>query len=187
MDTMFWTRVMGGLCGSLLFFLMVNWGAEELYHVGGHDYAHDDAHSDDDHGEDKKTALAWIVVEEINDPGDPIETVEVAFEEVFATADAGAGERVWGKCRSCHKLGDGENGTGPHLHQILDRQIAAVAEYNYSNSLADLSGEAWTAENLNGFIENPRGWAPGTKMSFNGISSVEDRANLIAYLEQGGS
>ena len=28
-----------------------------------------------------------------------------------------------------------------------------------------------------------RGYAPGTKMSFNGLPSVEDRANLIAYLD----
>ncbi|MDC1291435.1 cytochrome c family protein, partial [Planktomarina temperata] len=26
-------------------------------------------------------------------------------------------------------------------------------------------------------------YAPGTKMSFNGLSKPEDRANLIAYLE----
>ena len=35
---------------------------------------------------------------------------------------------------------------------------------------------------LNAFLENPRGYAPGTSMSYNGMRDVEDRANLIAYL-----
>jgi cytochrome c len=40
----------------------------------------------------------------------------------------------------------------------------------------------WTPENLSGFLENPRAYAPGTSMAYNGMSDVEDRANLIAYL-----
>ncbi len=33
------------------------------------------------------------------------------------------------------------------------------------------------------FIENPKEYAPGTKMSYRGMADIEDRANLIAYLE----
>ncbi|MEL6600826.1 MAG: cytochrome c family protein, partial [Pseudomonadota bacterium] len=33
------------------------------------------------------------------------------------------------------------------------------------------------------FLESPRKWAPGTKMSFAGLRNEEDRANIIAYLE----
>jgi len=40
----------------------------------------------------------------------------------------------------------------------------------------------WSPENLNGFLKKPSKYAPGTKMSFNGISKPQDRANLIAYL-----
>lgn len=71
---------------------------------------------------------------------------------------------------------------GPYLHGVVGRPIAAADGFSYSDALASL-GDAWTPENLSGFLENPRSWAPGTAMAYNGMSDVEDRANLIAYLE----
>ena len=35
MDTMTATKMVGGFCGALLIYLLGNWAAEELYHVGG--------------------------------------------------------------------------------------------------------------------------------------------------------
>ena len=67
-----------------------------------------------------------------------------------------AGERVFGKCKACHKL-DGTNGTGPHLNGVVGREIAAVDGFAYSDALAGMSGDQWTPENLNGFLENPKG------------------------------
>jgi cytochrome c2 len=32
------------------------------------------------------------------------EVVEIAFAEVYAAADAGAGERLWRQCQACHAL-----------------------------------------------------------------------------------
>jgi cytochrome c len=64
----------------------------------------------------------------------------------------------------------------------VDKQKAASAGYAYSDALAALTAEFWTPENLNGFLENPKGYMPGTKMSFAGLPKVEERANLIAYL-----
>ena len=46
-----------------------------------------------------------------------------AFEEVYAAADAGAGEKVFAKCKACHKV-DGTDGTGPHLNGVVDRAKA---------------------------------------------------------------
>ena len=37
------------------------------------------------------------------------------------------------------------------------------------------------------WVKSPRKYAPGTKMSFAGLSSPEDRANLIVYLNAQGS
>ncbi|MFT5272334.1 MAG: cytochrome c, partial [bacterium] len=42
--------------------------------------------------------------------------------------------------------------------------------------------QQWTPENLNAFLENPKGYAPGTAMNYRGLRKIEDRANLIAYL-----
>ena len=59
---------------------------------------------------------------------------------------------------------------------------ATHAGFNYSATLTSMEGN-WTYENLDGFIENPRGYAPGTNMSFAGLRSEEDRADLLAYLQ----
>ena len=40
----------------------------------------------------------------------------------------------------------------------------------------------WDANALNGFLKNPKKYAPGTKMGFAGLKKESDRANLIAYL-----
>ncbi|MEC7670711.1 MAG: c-type cytochrome, partial [Pseudomonadota bacterium] len=104
------------------------------------------------------------------------------FATVFASADAGAGEKVFGKCRACHKLVEGENAVGPYLYGVVGRATGAASGFNYSGALSAAT-DAWTPEALNAFLENPAGYAPGTTMSFRGLPDVEDRANLIAYLD----
>ena len=37
---------------------------------------------------------------------------------------------------------------------------------------------------LLGFLEAPKKWAPGTKMAFKGLPKIEDRINLIVYLNE---
>jgi len=64
----------------------------------------------------------------------------------------------------------------------VDRAIGGVDGFGYSDVLAS-SDEAWTIENLQAFLEDPKGWAPGTKMSFSGLKKPDDRADLIAYLQ----
>jgi cytochrome c len=162
-DTMTMTKVVGATCGSLLVFMLGGWAAETLYHTGG---------GEERQGYTIDTGLA--------------ETVEVAdagpgFEELYATADVADGEKVFAKCKACHKL-DGTDGTGPHLNGIVDKMKAASDGYNYSEALAALTDQVWTPENLTGFLENPRGYMPGTKMAFAGLPKPTDRANLIAWL-----
>ena len=43
-------------------------------------------------------------------------------------------------------------------------------------------GGVWDYESLNHFVNNPKGWVPGTKMTFAGLSDQEDRADLLLYL-----
>lgn len=162
-DTMTVTKIAAGLCGALLIFLLGNWAATELYHVGGHG---EQAYVIDT-GEEEVAAA----------------TDEVAFADVLAAADPAAGAKVFRKCSACHKVEDGANGTGPHLYGVVGRDIGAADGYGaYSETLASKDGD-WTPENLNGFLEDPKGWAPGTTMGFAGLKKVEDRANVIAYLD----
>lgn len=169
-DTMTLTKILGGFCGAFLIYLLVGWGAEGLYHVGpdGHG-AHGDEH-----------AQAYTIEVESDDaPEEEVE--EVDFAAIMATADAAKGEKLFSKCKACHKLEDGANGTGPHLYGVVDRDIAAIEGFGYSGGVAALEGN-WTPEALDGFLANPKAYAPGTKMSFAGFKKIEDRANIIAYL-----
>jgi cytochrome c len=164
-DTMTVTKALGAFCAMFLVLLLGKWAAETIYHVGGHGKHSEQAYVIDTGAEEG--------VEEVAE--------EVDFETVFASADAGAGERLWRQCQACHKL-DGTDGTGPHLNGVVDRAKAAVAGYAYSDALLAMSSEAWTPENLQLFLEDPRGYAQGTKMSYSGMRDIGDRANLIAYL-----
>lgn len=168
-DTMTLTKAVAGVCAALLIFLFGNWAAEAIYHGGG------------GHGDDH--AQAYVIEVEGGDDHGSDEPVEEGpdFAEVYASADAAAGEGLWRNCRSCHKLEAGENGTGPTLFGLVGRAAGSVEGYAYSGAIAAVV-DVWTPEHLNGFLADPKGYAPGTKMSFRGISDVEDRANLIAYL-----
>ena len=99
--------------------------------------------------------------------------------------DAAAGEKVFRKCQACHAVGaDAANKTGPELNGIVGRVIATEADFSYSDALKELGadGTAWTPEALSQFLEKPKEFAPGTKMSFAGLRKEEERTNVIAYL-----
>jgi len=165
LDTMTFTKVLGAVCGSLLVFLLGGWAAETLYHTGG------------GHGD---VTQAYVI-----DTGAE-ETTEAAeegpdFATLLAAADAAAGEKVFAKCKACHKV-DGSNGTGPYLNAVVDRAKASATGFGYSAALTGMASDTWTAENLNAFLTNPKTYAPGNKMSFAGLPKPTDRANLIAYL-----
>jgi cytochrome c len=168
-DTMTMTKTLGAVCGSLLVFLLGGWVASSLYHVGA-----------EGHGAEGELAQAYSI--ETGEEEAPVAEEEGPdFATVLASADVGAGEKVFAKCKSCHNL-DGKDATGPHLNGVVDRQKASAAGYAYSEALVAMAGDAWTTDNLNGFLTSPKSYAPGTKMSFAGLPKVEDRANVIAYL-----
>ncbi len=149
------------------------WGAELIYHGGG------------GHGKGEDHVQGYVIEVETGD--EPVEEEpEIDFMEVMASADAAKGEGVFNKCKACHKLEDGANGTGPYLLGIVGREVGAADGYGYSGNLVAVA-DVWTPENLNGFLANPKAYAPGTKMAYKGMPKIEDRANLIAWLEgQGG-
>jgi len=166
-DTMTFTKAFGALCGALLVFLLGAWAADEIFK-----------------GTQYKEQAFVIEVEGAGAAAEP--EPEVDFATLLASADAGAGERLFRQCSACHKLEDGANGTGPHLYAVVGRDVGSVDSFAaYSGALSEVA-EVWTPENLNGFLEAPRSWAPGTSMGYNGMRKPEDRANLIAYLQQSG-
>lgn len=170
-DTMTITKLGGGVLGALLFFLLGNWAAEGLYHTGPA------GHGDEEH------AMGYYIATGDDAPAEEeVVEEEPDFAELLAAADPAKGEKVFSKCKACHKLEEGANGTGPYLYGVVGRAVASVDGFGYSDVVTGLGG-AWGTEELNAFIENPKGYAPGTKMSFKGISKATDRANLIAFLQ----
>ena len=106
--------------------------------------------------------------------------------------DAKRGQQVFKKCASCHMVGpEARNRVGPPLNNILSAKAGSVADFRYSKALraAADDGLHWTAETLDGFLADPKGVIPKTKMSFRGLKAEADRVDVIAYLEtfSGGS
>ena len=166
MDTMTWTKIIGAGCGSLLILLLIQWTAEEIYHHSHYKYI--------------EVAYLLEVEEEVTEVEK--EEEETPFVELVTSADLSKGKKVFGKCKACHKLGDGENGTGPHLHKIIGREMAVISDFKYSSSFKGLEGD-WTIDELNLFLTKPSNYIKGTAMNFAGLGKATDRANLIAYLE----
>lgn len=171
-DTMTMTKIVGGVCGALLIFLFGNWAADAIYGFG-----------EKHHGEEEQLAYSVPGAEEgaAEGAGEATAEAEPAFAEVYAAADAAAGQKVFGKCKSCHSI-EGKDGTGPHLNGVVGRMHAAIAGFNYSPAMAAKSAEPWSEEALFVFLKNPKEAIPGTKMGFAGIAKPADRANLVAYL-----
>lgn len=114
--------------------------------------------------------------------------VEIPIGTMMASADATAGEQVFKKCMTCHTINaGGANGIGPNLHGVLGDAIAqGRAGFPFSDALKGVGGN-WGFENMNAWLISPRRFAPGTKMSFAGLSDPKDRANVIAYMNAQGS
>jgi len=113
---------------------------------------------------------------------------EVPIATLLASADVTKGAEVFKKCASCHSIEQGgANGIGPNLWGTLGEEIGkGKGGYAFSAALSGKGGK-WDFEAMNAWLHNPKQFAPGTKMSFAGLSKGEDRANVIAYLNAQGS
>ena len=101
----------------------------------------------------------------------------------LASADAAAGEQVFKKCTACHNADKGgANALGPNLWGVLGEEVGKGAHgFAFSPALSGVGG-TWNWDNLNAWLTSPKKFAPGTKMTFAGLSNPQDRANVIAFL-----
>ncbi len=127
--------------------------------------------------------------------GYPIEGVEeessgAAAEPPIAhflqTADAARGEAAFRKCAACHTINQGgANGLGPNLYANMGAAIAHVSGFNYSDALRAHGGN-WDWDAMSAWLASPRTFAPGTRMTFAGLSNPQERADLLLYMNQQG-
>jgi cytochrome c len=109
-----------------------------------------------------------------------------AVVQPVAAQNADNGEDVFKKCRVCHDVGpDAKNKVGPPLRGIFGRKAGVSDGFNYSDAMreAGVKGLVWSDENIEKYLDNPRGFIPGNKMAFVGVKDNVERKDLMAYLK----
>jgi cytochrome c len=103
-------------------------------------------------------------------------------QHALAQGDVEAGKKVFNKCKSCHEVETPKNKVGPHLVGILGRKAGSVADFKYSDGMAN-SGIVWNEQTITAYLKDPKDYVKGNKMTFVGIKSDEEITNLLAYLK----
>ena len=98
-----------------------------------------------------------------------------------AEGDAAEGAKVFRKCSACHVIDKPQNRVGPSLLGVMGRQAGAVEGFKYSDAMKN-SGIVWSAETLDAYLADPKGYIPGNRMAFAGLKKPEERADVIAYI-----
>ncbi len=167
MDSFEFNKIAGAVLGTLLFAFGSGFVADAIYHskpAGNAGYALP---------EPAPAAAGG---------GAPAAAQAEPIAVRLASANVEKGQSGSKACAACHSFEKGgPNKVGPGLWDTVERQKAAHAGFEYSAALKEKGG-TWTYADLDAFLENPKGYAKGTKMAFAGISSPQERANVIAYL-----
>jgi cytochrome c len=115
--------------------------------------------------------------------GETSKAAEEPIANLLGSASVEHGQQVAKQCGTCHNFQEGQGPkVGPDLYNVVGRQVASVAGFNYSAALK-AKGGTWTFDELNKWLLDPRADVPGTAMTFAGISSEKQRADVIAYLD----
>ena len=170
MDSFEWNKIAGAVLGTLIFVLVIKFGTEAIFEV-------------------PKPAKPGYVVEGVTEEASntnaavaPAEETPPDWGTVLPTADAAAGQKISARCEQCHDLSKGgPNKIGPNLWGALGRPRATHAGFSYSGGMM-ASHDNWNFDSIFKFLKSPATMVPGTKMSFAGLRSAQDRINLIAWL-----
>jgi len=130
-----------------------------------------------------KPGYEIAVKEEASQGAAPAAPAEVPIATLLASASAEHGAQVAKQCQACHNFQEGQGPkVGPDLYGVVDRPIAAVSGFNYSAALKAKQGK-WDFDTLNAWLTKPSAFAPGTAMTFAGLTNDKQRADVIAYLD----
>ena len=113
---------------------------------------------------------------------EPVENLFAELPAPYNEADYDRGRRTYRLCQSCHTLAEGgPNLVGPNLYGIFGKDVGAVEGFAYSPAVME-ADFVWTPEILNEWLESPREFLPGNRMTFAGVRRPEDRLAVIAFI-----
>ena len=105
----------------------------------------------------------------------------VAAAAHAATGDPMHGAQIYQRCQLCPSIE--HDLVGPRHLRLFGRKAGSIAGYHYSTGMRQ-SGIIWSEDTLNRFLSGPQAYVPGTRMTFTGLPSEQDRADVIAYLKE---
>jgi cytochrome c len=104
------------------------------------------------------------------------------IEVRLASSSPERGQSAAKVCLACHSFDKGgPNKQGPDLWGVVGRPRASEPGFNYSAAMKAKGGE-WSFEELDKFLASPKGYIPGTAMTFAGLPRDTQRADVINYL-----
>ena len=171
-------KIFCAILSAILIYLLASFLSELLYNV-----------------DKKKTSKLSYSIENVKDENKDIDDknidselkiiTELELNQLLEKANLDKGKTFVNKnCASCHDLNMPiKNKIGPSLANILNRKIGNLSDYKYSKTLLNID-KKWNIVNLYYFLEKPKEWAPGTKMSYRGISDSQKLLNTIKYLSE---
>ena len=167
MDSFELNKILGAVLGTCLILLVTSFAASALFAPNKPEKpGFEIAVKEEAAGGENAAAAA---------PSEPI-------EKLLQTASVQKGEAAAKKCAACHDFTKGgPNKVGPNLFGIVGDKKGEGRGFNFSAAMKGKGG-TWTIDDLNKFIDNPKGFVPGTAMGFAGIQKDSERADVIAYL-----
>jgi cytochrome c len=166
MDSFELNKILGALLFTCLCLLALSIGAEAMFHPV----------------KPAKPGFEVVVKEHAAGGEQAKAEPDEPIEKLLASATIDKGANAAKKCAACHTFGKGEpNRVGPNLYGVVGRPKGTEGGFDYSAALKAKGGK-WTVEDLNAFIANPKGFVPGTKMTFTGVPRGSERADVIAFL-----